>query len=87
MQATHPDLLWLAFLGCFQLAVPCALSVLCARVLAAPEVSLLALLEVIFGIALAWLGANETPETPVLCGGSIVWLSLFCNEWLSWRKL
>jgi drug/metabolite transporter (DMT)-like permease len=86
MQATHTDLIWLAFLGCFQLAVPCALSVLCARVLAAPEVSLLALLEVIFGIALAWLGANETPETPVLWGGSIVLLSLFFNEWLSWRR-
>ena len=42
-----------------QLAIPCALSVLCARVLKAPEIALLALLEVIFGILLAWIGADE----------------------------
>jgi drug/metabolite transporter (DMT)-like permease len=33
----------------------------CARVLKAPEIALLALLEVIFGIVLAWLGADEVP--------------------------
>ena len=32
-----------------------------AGVLKAPEVALLALLEVIFSILLAWFGANELP--------------------------
>ena len=51
--ATPHDLGLLALLGLVQLAIPCVLSVLCASVLKAPEVALLALLEVIFGILLA----------------------------------
>jgi hypothetical protein len=35
-------------------------------------VALLALLEVIFGIALAWIGAGEEPEPSVLTGGALV---------------
>jgi drug/metabolite transporter (DMT)-like permease len=44
-QAT--DILLLALLGCFQLGLPCMLLVLAARHLAATEVALLALLEVV----------------------------------------
>ncbi|KQX87538.1 DMT family transporter [Variovorax sp. Root473] len=79
------DLGLLAFLGVFQLAIPCVLSVLCAQVLKAPEVALLALLEVIFGIALAWLGAGETPAAPVLTGGVLVIGALVFNELLALR--
>ena len=57
LSASGHDMALLAALGFGQLAVPCALAVVCARVLSAPEVSLLALLEVLFGIGLAWLGA------------------------------
>jgi drug/metabolite transporter (DMT)-like permease len=55
-------------------------------VLKAPEVSLLALLEVVFGIALAWWGANEAPQMSVLLGGSLVLTALILNEWLGWKK-
>ena len=79
------DLGLLAFLGLFQLAIPCVLSVLCASVLKAPEVALLALLEVIFGIALAWLGANEKPAASVLTGGAMVIGALLFNELLALR--
>jgi drug/metabolite transporter (DMT)-like permease len=58
----------------------------CARVLHAPEISLLQLLEVIFGILLAWLGANEEPGTPVLLGGSLVIVALVANEWIGWKQ-
>jgi drug/metabolite transporter (DMT)-like permease len=85
-QATGTDVQWLAMLGLFQLAIPCALSVLCAQVLKAAEVSLLALLEVIFGIALAWVGAHEEPSRPVLLGGSLVLMALLLNELLAWRQ-
>ncbi len=81
LQATVHDLGLLAFLGLFQLAVPCVLSVLCAQVLAAPELSLLALLEVIFGILLAWVGANEVPESTVLVGGTVVIGALVYANW------
>ncbi len=84
--ATSGDLAWLAFLGLVQLAIPCALAVVCARSLKAPEVSLLALLEVIFGILLAWLWANETPGHEVLLGGSVVIMALLLNEMLAWRE-
>ena len=83
--ATGTDVAWLALLGAVQLAIPCALSVVCARVLKAPEVSLLALLEIIFGIALAWLGANEQPGPNVLLGGALVLGALVVNEAVGWR--
>ncbi len=84
--ATQLDLALLASLGVGQLAVPCVLSVMCARVLKAPEVSLLALLEVPFGIMLVWLGANEAPSSAVLWGGALVIGALVTNELVGWRQ-
>ncbi|HWT20549.1 MAG TPA: DMT family transporter [Variovorax sp.] len=84
-QANAHDLGLLAFLGVFQLAIPCVLAVLCAQVLKAPEVALLALLEVIFGIALAWIGAGEEPAASVLTGGALVIGALVFNELLALR--
>ena len=85
-QASLHDVGLLAMLGLVQLAIPCTLSVVCARYLAAPEIALLALLEIIFGIALAWLGANEIPGSSVLLGGGLVIGALFINEWLAFRE-
>lgn len=85
-QASTSDIQWMALLGVFQLAIPCVLSVLCAQVLKAAEVSLLALLEVLFGIGLAWYGAGEVPSREVLLGGTIVIAALLMNELLSWRQ-
>jgi drug/metabolite transporter (DMT)-like permease len=84
--ASGHDVSLLAILGLFQLAIPCALSVVCARALKAPEVALLALLEIVFGIALAWWGANEAPQTSVLLGGSLVLGALLMNEYLAWKN-
>jgi drug/metabolite transporter (DMT)-like permease len=84
--ATGADVAWLAVLGLFQLAIPCTLSVLAARVLAAPEVSLLALLEIIFGIALAWAFAGEVPTGAMLAGGALVLGALVLNEVLGLRR-
>lgn len=86
MAASPHDLYLLAGLGAFQLAIPCVWSVLCARVLSAPEVSLLALLEVLFGTLLAWLGAHEAPGVHVLTGGTLVMSALVANEFLAWRE-
>jgi drug/metabolite transporter (DMT)-like permease len=84
--ATLHDVALLALLGLFQLAIPCVLAVLCASVLKAPEVALLALLEVIFGILLAWFGANEVPGPSVLTGGALVIAALVINELIGWRQ-
>jgi len=85
-QASAHDIGLLAFLGLVQLAIPCALSVVCARVLKAPEIALLALLEIIFGIVLAWLGADEAPTQAVLAGGALVIGALVANELVGWRQ-
>jgi drug/metabolite transporter (DMT)-like permease len=84
--ATAKDVSWLALLGLVQLAIPCVLAVVCARVLKAPEVSLLALLEVIFGILLAWMFAGEVPSQAVLIGGALVIGALVVNEYLGWKQ-
>lgn len=81
-QATGYDILLLALLGLFQLAIPCVLAVRCGRVLKAPEMALLGLLEVIFGILLAWAGAGERPGPAVLTGGLLVIGALVINEYL-----
>ena len=85
-QASAHDVGLLALLGLVQLAIPCALSVVCARVLKAPEIALLALLEVIFGILLAWVGADEVPGPTVLTGGALVIGALVANELAGWRQ-
>ena len=83
--ATPHDIGLLAFLGLTQLAIPCVLSVWCASRLKAPEISLLALLEIIFGILLVWLGAGEAPGNSVLYGGALVIGALVMNEILGWK--
>jgi len=84
--ATAHDLALLALLGVVQLAIPCLLAVLVARSLSAPEISLLGLLEVIFGVLWAWLGANEAPSAAVISGGLLVLGALAGNELLALRQ-
>jgi drug/metabolite transporter (DMT)-like permease len=86
LQASVQDMQWLALLGVFQLALPCTLAVWSSQVLKPHEVALLALLEVLFGISWAWLGAGEAHAQAVLMGGSLVLLALAGNEYASWRQ-
>lgn len=78
--ASGRDLLVLAALGVFQLGVPCLLLVLVSRTLTAPEIALLALLEVVLGPLWVWLGAGEVPAGTTLLGGAIVLAALAGNE-------
>ena len=85
MNATPRDLSLLALLGVVQLAIPCLMSVAAARVLSAPEIALLGLLEVVFGVLWAWLGAAEAPSLAVLGGGTLVLAALVGNQLLGLR--
>ena len=85
--ASAHDLCLLALLGVVQLAIPCLMAVAAARHLSAPEASLLALLEVVFGVAWAWLGAGETPAAHVLIGGALVLTALAGHEALALRRV
>ena len=51
-----------------------------ARSLSAPELSLLALLEVLLGPIWVWLGAGEVPANATLMGGAVVLTALIFNE-------
>jgi drug/metabolite transporter (DMT)-like permease len=86
LQASGHDLGLLAMLGVVQLAVPCLLVVRLTRELPAPEIALLGLLEVVFGVAWVWLGANERPGASALQGGALVLGALVVNEFLALRK-
>jgi drug/metabolite transporter (DMT)-like permease len=86
LTATAHDVGLLALLGVVQLAIPCLIAVSLAQVLSAPEISLLALLEVVFGVAWAWLGANEAPPAAVLGGGVLVLGALVANEAAGLRR-
>jgi drug/metabolite transporter (DMT)-like permease len=71
-QATPFDIAILAFLGFFQLALPCVLAVIAARHLSPTELGLLGLLEVILAPLWAWIGAGERPAGGIVVGGAIV---------------
>jgi drug/metabolite transporter (DMT)-like permease len=83
--STPRDLGVLFGLGVFQLAIPCLLLVRVSRDLAAPEVALLGLLEMIFGVLWAWLGADEAPGSSAIVGGLVVVGALASNELLALR--
>jgi drug/metabolite transporter (DMT)-like permease len=73
------DLVWLASLGLFQLAIPCVWMVWVSTRLPATEVSLLQVLEIIFGTTWAWLWGRETPSIATLIGGSVVVIVLVAH--------
>jgi len=80
LQASVHDIVILATLGFFQLGFPCMLMVSASRSLSAPEISLLALLEVLLGPLWAWVGANEVPSQETIFGGALVLVALMVNE-------
>lgn len=84
LQASSHDIGLLVLLGVVQLAIPCLLMVRLTRHLPAPEIALLALLEVVFGVALAWLGAGERPSANVLPGAALVLGALVAN--MAWGR-
>ncbi len=85
-QASGHDVALLGLLGVVQLAIPCLMVVRLSRVLPAPELALLGLLEVIFGVLWAWVGAGEAPGPTALTGGALVIGALVVNEILALRE-
>ena len=86
LQASGKDMALLAFLGVFQLGLPCLLLVVASRVLLAPEIALIGLLEVVLGPLWAWLGAGEVPARATVTGGAIVLGALIVNELATFRR-
>lgn len=70
------DLVYLALLGGFQMGVGLALFTAGARLIAAAEVALITLLEVVLGPIWVWLAFGETPDRATLVGGAVVLLAV-----------
>ncbi|MCE4556059.1 DMT family transporter [Roseateles cellulosilyticus] len=83
LQAGAHDLVLLALLGVFQLAIPCLLAVRLARELPSHEIALLGQSETLLGVLWAWAFAGEHPGDAALIGGSLVLAALVANEALA----
>ncbi len=86
LKSSLHDVGLLALLGVVQLGIPCAICVVAAKYLPAPEMSLLSLLEVIFGISLSMLFTAERPSATTLIGGAMVLGAIALNELWNLRQ-
>lgn len=86
LQATVHDIAILALLGFFQLGLPCMMMVRASRHLAAAEISLLTLLEVLLGPLWSWLFAGEAIGSATFAGGAVVLGALVLNEAVALRE-
>jgi drug/metabolite transporter (DMT)-like permease len=80
------DLALLAIMGVVQLGLGCLLMLAAARRLAAAEMGLLAVLEIVFGTLSTWLVVGEQPGRLALIGGLIVVGGLIVNELMALRS-
>jgi drug/metabolite transporter (DMT)-like permease len=87
LDVTPWDLSLLAILGVAQLGLPCMLMVGASRHLAPQEITLLALLEVLFGPLWVWLAVGERPSDASLQGGLVVLIALVGNAfWTGYKS-
>jgi drug/metabolite transporter (DMT)-like permease len=66
------DVLLLATLGIAQIGLGFVLLTIGARLIAAGEVALITLLEIVLGPLWVWLALSEQPSTATLVGGAVV---------------
>jgi drug/metabolite transporter (DMT)-like permease len=86
LEATARDLVMLAIMGGFQLALGCALMTIAVRHLPAAEIGLFALLETILGPLWVWLAYGEWPHDLALIGSLVVVGALAANALLGLRR-
>jgi drug/metabolite transporter (DMT)-like permease len=74
------DLVLLATMGVVQLGLGLVLFMLAVPYLSSAEITLLSILEIIFGVASTWLLIGERPADAALLGGAIVIGALVANQ-------
>jgi drug/metabolite transporter (DMT)-like permease len=85
LTATNSDLLVIAVMAVFQIALGCVLMMLAVPHLTAAEVALLALLEPALGPCWVWLILGERPGNLALLSAAIVLTAVFCDALLGLR--
>ena len=83
---TGSDFTYLVLLGLIVLPLAFGLITIGPRYISAPEVSLLMLLESIFGSFWVWLVLNEIPRPETLGGGAVVITTLFIHTGYAYRR-
>jgi drug/metabolite transporter (DMT)-like permease len=74
------DLVLLATMGVVQLGLGLMLFMLAVPYLSSAEITLLSILEIIFGVGSTWLLIGERPADAALLGGAIVIAALVANQ-------
>ncbi len=85
-QTSASDLKYLFLMGFVMLPVAASLMFIGPRYISAPEVSLMMLLESIFGPLWVWFALNEHPGNLTLAGGAVVLITLVVHGWLGIRE-
>ena len=73
-------------MGFIMLPIAASLMFIGPKYISAPEVSLMMLLESIFGPIWVWLVLNEHPGNQVLIGGAIVLVTLLIHSYIALRQ-
>ena len=80
------DLTYLCLLGLLVLPIAFGLITIGPRYISAPEVSLIMLLESIFGPLWVWLVLSEVPRPETVTGGALVIITLIIHTAVTYRK-
>ena len=86
LAVTSSDVTYLVLLGLVVLPLAFGLITVGPRYISAPEVSLLMLLESIFGSFWVWLVLDEMPRPETLGGGAVVITTLIIHTGIAYRR-
>lgn len=84
-EAVGRDFALLATMGVMQVGLGCIMMTIASRHLAAAEIGLISILEIIFGTLAVWLVVGERPDNAALAGGLIVIAALAADQILAMR--
>ncbi len=84
-RTTDSDLFYLFIMGFFLIPVASTLMFIGPKYISAPEVSLMLLLESIFGPLWVWLVLQEHPGNHALAGGTLILLTLAIHSVMTMR--
>jgi len=84
--ASNRDFMFLALNGGIIIPVAMGLIAFGPKLISAPEVSLIMLLETVLGPLWVWLVLSEQPPQQTFIGGSLVVAAILVNAWLGFRS-